>query len=394
MKPTTVAVFTEAFPPSFQGGGPARSAEAMVAMAPRETRPVVLAADQDMGDSWPLPVARNSWSVRNGVAVYYATTRSVRMLFRSFRAVRNEQPAVLHFNSFFNPRLTILPVLLWRVGFWGRPIVLIAPRGEFGRAAFERRQAKKRVYMTVFRLLGIHRSTVWHSTAVHETEDILRFWGSDARVVLRENQVLLPEEPTPPGSSSGDVVRFASVGRIVEHKGLAIVLAAINMSSRPMVLDIFGSPEDKQYVARCEELIAQSNLLAEVRFRGTIAADSVRNVLADYDALLMPTAGENFGHVIAEALSSSCPVITTPFTPWTQTLHSGGGVVVPTREPVDWLLALESYAARSPEERGSARLAAARAYRDWIARPTKAHVWSLVLEAVDGKSGPNTLRPS
>jgi glycosyltransferase involved in cell wall biosynthesis len=327
MKQIVVAVFTEVFPPSFRGGGPARSSEAMVANAPKNTRPVVITADRDIGDTRPLPVERNSWTSRNGVAVYYATLGSARALRRGFGAVRAERPEILHFNSFFNPRLTILPLIMWRLGYWGRPTILIAPRGEFGSSAAGRRATKKRAYMLVFRLLGIHRRTVWHSTAAHETEDILRFWGRNARVVMRENHVLLPAEPMAPSRDPSEVVRFAYMGRIVEHKGLAVALAAVNASNVRLALDVYGTAEDDEYVAHCEDLARRSGPRATISFHGPVLADSVRTVLSRYDALLMPTAGENFGHVIAEALSASCPVIATSFTPWTVTLSSGGGVV-------------------------------------------------------------------
>ena len=34
------------------------------------------------------------------------------------------------------------------------------------------------------------------------------------------------------------------------------------------------------------------------------------------DFLILPTKGENFGHVIAESLSASLPVIISQNTPW------------------------------------------------------------------------------
>ena len=79
--------------------------------------------------------------------------------------------------------------------------------------------------------------------------------------------------------------------------------------------------------------------------------------------MLMPTAGENFGHVIAEALSVSCPVMCTPATPWTECLTAGGGLVVDTLEPHDWRVAIERLAAASPAERLAFRLRAGEAFK-------------------------------
>jgi hypothetical protein len=38
--------------------------------------------------------------------------------------------------------------------------------------------------------------------------------------------------------------------------------------------------------------------------------------LAEYDLFLFPTLGENYGHVISEALASGCPVVISDQTPW------------------------------------------------------------------------------
>jgi glycosyltransferase involved in cell wall biosynthesis len=46
----------------------------------------------------------------------------------------------------------------------------------------------------------------------------------------------------------------------------------------------------------------------------------VREVFSRYDAFVLPTLGENVGHVIAESLSASCPVICSDETPWTDLL--------------------------------------------------------------------------
>ncbi|GAA3656057.1 glycosyltransferase family 4 protein [Microbacterium marinilacus] len=371
-----VAVLTALFPPAYRGGGPIRSAEAMVAAAPVKYRPVVLTGDRDLGSSEPLPVETNRWTDHDGFPVYYVNTRSIGALVRAFRSVRRERPEILHFNSFFDPRLTIVPIMMWRLGFWGRPTLLLAPRGEFGRGAIQRRAVKKRLYMALFRLLRIDRAVTWHSTADHETEDIRREWGADARIVLRENHTLLPREPLAPAVPSGDVVRLTFVGRIVEHKGLAVAIEAAS-DSGPLILDVYGATEDKQYADHCESLAKSVAENVTVTFKGLVDAGEVRQVLSGYDGLLMPTAGENFGHVIAEALSASCPVVVTPYTPWTETLESAG-IIVPDRDPSSWTAAIKRLSAMSPAQRSALRQNAADAYRMWRARESAPHVWDMV----------------
>ena len=375
-----VAVFAPAFPPASRGGGPIRSLEAMVAGAPPPFIPYVLTPDRDLGMTEPLPVTRNAWVRLDRGFVYYASLGSLGALVRAFRELRARRAHMLYLSSFFNPVLTILPVVLWRLGFWGSPVLLLAPRGEFGAGALSRRSRKKQLYLGFFRLLGLHRSVIWHSTAEHESADIRRLWGEDARVVFRENATLLPSKASIPEGWNVGPLRATFVGRIVEHKGLAIALAALRECTSPLSFDIYGAHEDAVYFAHCQSLAAQLPAGVTVTFHADVPSSEVRGILADHDALILPTAGENFGHVIAEALSCSCLVATTPETPWTQTLSAGGGMVVADRSPEAWAGALEALAALDPAQRAERRRAAGEAYAAWAARPKADHVWQLTIQ--------------
>nr|WP_267784985.1 glycosyltransferase [Paenarthrobacter ureafaciens]MCY0975606.1 glycosyltransferase [Paenarthrobacter ureafaciens] len=381
MQMTSVMVFTALFPPAVKGGGPIRSVEAVVSSHPKEFTPFVVTSDRDLHEAVPLGVDRNQWTKYEGVSVRYTTLASPVQLFRGLLAARSVQPEILYFNSFFTPALTILPLLLWRVGFWGKPLLLLAPRGEFGGGALSRRGRKKQLYIRLFRFLRLHRSVMWHATARHEVDDLRRVWGNDIEVILREDQALLPSEPAAPNDFHGEMPRLIFLGRIVEHKGPFIALEALRHCSKPISLDIFGPSEDRAYAAKCEYIAGKLPPHIDVKFKGLLEPHEVRSQLALYDAMLMPTAGENFGHVIAEALSVSCPVITTPLTPWTELLSGGGGIIVPDRSPTRWAEAINEFTQLDAHERHAFRLSAADCYRRWCARPSTPHVWVLAVDA-------------
>ncbi|MCC2594327.1 glycosyltransferase family 4 protein [Tessaracoccus sp. OS52] len=234
--------------------------------------------------------------------------------------------------------------------------------------------------MLVFRSLGLHRSVLWHATAEHEAEDIRHVWGKDADVILRVNDTLLPPSAVTPSVNDKPALRAVFLSRIVEHKGLSIVLSALRHSSRPISLDIFGASEDATYLEECQRLSRELPYGVTVRFRGEVQPEAVRATLADFELLVLPTAGENFGHVIAEALSASCPVMTTPYTPWTDALRLGGGVLVPDRTSDAWSQAIESYAELTPEERLKRRYEAGECYELWSSRTKNPHLWEIAEE--------------
>jgi glycosyltransferase involved in cell wall biosynthesis len=384
-----VGVLVPLFPPAKNGGGPIRTLEALVSAAPPDFRVHVLTGDHDLGATVPLDVPRNTWVSVGESSVYYASSRSLRRRLDGFRALRGCRPAVLYVNGFFNPQFSILSQLLWRFGYWGRAIRLVAPRGEFGAGAFDRRTRKKRAYIALYRLLRLHKNVYWHASTEAEATDIRRVWGQDAAIVVRQNDTLLPARASAPEVAAppreNGALRAVSLGRIAEHKGLHHALQALRDVVAPVELDVYGPEEDAAYAARCRAIVASLPSSVRVRFRGPVEPKDTRSTLSQYDVLVMPTAGENFGHVIAEALSVSVPVLCSPHTPWTDVLESGGGAAVPLMLD-DWARAIGNFADLSPNERHAARLRAGAAYDDWSSRPAAPHVFEILRDRISAQS--------
>jgi glycosyltransferase involved in cell wall biosynthesis len=113
-----------------------------------------------------------------------------------------------------------------------------------------------------------------------------------------------------------------------------------------------------------------------VTYRGELPHKDVKTTFGSYELFYFPTLGENFGHVIAESLSSSCPVLCLDTTPWTDTLRSGGGFVTKSGSRVDIAVAVDSLGALGTAERMALRLRAGQAYNDWYASQDKDHVFT------------------
>ncbi len=58
---------------------------------------------------------------------------------------------------------------------------------------------------------------------------------------------------------------------------------------------------------------------------GTVPADEVVSFLGNFDLLVLPTYGENFGHVVLESLAAGTPAIVGNDTPWQVIESSGAG---------------------------------------------------------------------
>lgn len=377
-----MVVIAPSFPPAQRAGGPTRSMDALITTCPERFRCWVIAPDRDHGTSDPLPVARNTWTPLGQHQINYTSIESTRQFAAALVDTRRVKPALVYVNSLFSIRLGLLPILLHRLGFWPGSKLILAPRGQLAAGPLTQAARKKHHYTRLFRAMRLHRGLMWHSTAQHETSDIKSVFGNSTKIVERANETRLPETGLPPAHATRSRCRVAFVARLVQTKGLHLPLQALSEVSGPLDFDVIGPEEDDHYVRLCKELARSVGGDIRIRFLGAHPAESMREAMASYDAIVFPTSGENFGHGIIEALSASCRVLCHDTTPWSALLRAGGGrIVEPTAE--DWRSALQDLVDALPAERFEDRLSAGRAYSIWASQPRERHLFALVLEPAD-----------
>ena len=72
--------------------------------------------------------------------------------------------------------------------------------------------------------------------------------------------------------------------------------------------------------------------------------------MRQYHVFLFPTLGENFGHVIQEALSAGCPCVISDQTPWQDLYENNAGYVGSLENTNGFVQSLEKYAAMNQNE--------------------------------------------
>lgn len=70
--------------------------------------------------------------------------------------------------------------------------------------------------------------------------------------------------------------------------------------------------------------------------------------MAKHDLFFLPTLGENFGHVIYEALACSLPVLISDQTPWRNIENAGAGWDIPLSNPEQFIRVIDECAAMEP----------------------------------------------
>jgi len=354
----SVLCISDYFSPGFLGGGPITTLCHMRKQLLGHVSFSIFTRDRDLGAKTQYPgIETNRWLDTPQGSIYYATPDNFGI--QGLRWVlRTRNFDVIYLNSYFSPYASIIPYIFIRRSTPKRRI-LLAPRGEFSPGALAIKKCKKLFFLKLVRILGLYRDVFWHASSLIENRDILRqFPEAAGRIHVAPDPVSLESSGTTPLSVTRDVgkLRIAFISRISPMKNLDGLIDMLAGVSVRVTHDIFGPIEDDAYWRLCKQRIAALPDNIQVRFHGAIAPEAVSRTFANYDLFAFPTHGENFGHVIFEALRAGTPVLISDQTPW-QPDKGGAITVISLDDSNGWRSAIESAANRTSEEQERVRSA-------------------------------------
>jgi len=362
-----VAVLVDYYLPGYKAGGALRTVAHMAAQLADELDFRVVTRDRDMLDAVPYPgLVPGVWTRVERTPVRYlgpgeGGPRAVA------RAVGEARPDVLYLNSFFSPVFTIAPLLLRRLGRVPRVPLVVAPRGELARGALAHRRAKKMAYLHAARAMGLYRGVLWQASSALEAEEVRDWFGADARIVVAPDLRQPPVPARPPAAKRAGELRVAFLGRIAVNKNVGGALEMLTGLRGDVRFTIHGPVDNTAYWNACRARIDALPPNVRVEHAGVVTPDAVPGVLASNHLFLFPTLGENFGHVVLEALLAGLPVLTSDRTPWGGLEAAGAGWTLPLEQPERFRAVLQAYVDVSGDEHAR-RSAAARAFGEAAAR--------------------------
>lgn len=355
-----ILVFVGHYRPGFKAGGILRSIENLVDHLHREFQFMIVTRDRDLGDDQPYPNIRHcEWQVLKNARVYYLAP-SDESLQKIRRVVRETPHDLIYLNSFFEP-LTIRVLFNRKLSRTEHAPIVLAPRGEFAWASLRQRYPKKAVFMALARTIALYRGIAWHASSDFEADDIVRVMKvrRDAiRVALNlpivTDQARDGARPIALARQSGGL-RVVFLARISPEKNLAFALQLLSRVRAPITFDIIGPIDDADYWKKCETLLLKMPDHVISRYAGSINPAEIMPTLSQYDLLLFPSGGENYAHVIAEALACGTPVLTSVHTPWRNLETRGLGWDLPLDKPESFVRVIDTLAAEGEKDRSKRR---------------------------------------
>jgi glycosyltransferase involved in cell wall biosynthesis len=338
LKPT-VLVFVGAYLPGYKAGGPVRSIANLVEVLGGEIDFRIVTLDRDEKDRVPYPgIQEGVWTPVGKAKVLYLSPKSLG--FTSiYRLLASEKADCLYLNSFFGRPFSILPMLARAMGARGQRQLMLAPRGEFAPGALQLRPVRKRLWIGIARRMAVYREALFQASSPFEAADIRNGLGDgtnirQVQVVVASDLPVSDAQTYPPGPAEVPFkepgkLRVVFLSRLSPMKNLLGAIRILRKVSGSIEFNIYGPAEDRDYWGQCERELKDLPAHIQVGIHPQVEHARVREVLASHHLLLLPTLGENFGHVIYEALAAGVPVLISDRTPWRGLAADGAGWDLP-----------------------------------------------------------------
>jgi glycosyltransferase involved in cell wall biosynthesis len=311
------------FLPAFKAGGPIQSIANLVDNCSEGIEYRVFCGDTDLNNEPLQNIITDKWvAYNNHTKVWYASGKNVSQAIKY--QVQTIKPDVLFMIGIFSWDFNIIPLL-----FCHANKKILSVRGMLHTGALSQKKWKKRIFLQLFKTMGIGSKTVFHATDNTEEVFIKKEFGQQAKVFVAGNFPKTIKASIPVFKEVG-YLNIVTVALISPMKNHLLVLEAIQHCTANIKYDIYGPIKDLEYWKLCLTKISILPKNISVVYHGEIAPANIDKALAESHVFIMPSKSENFGHAIYEAFSAGKPVITSNNTPWNELKESMAGINVDT----------------------------------------------------------------
>jgi len=309
-------IITRWYLPATKSGGTVRSILALVNGLKEYFDITILTSDRDLGSNSPYEnIEFDKLIDSNGVSIAYLSKLDVKNIEKYINIVN---PDIIYINSFFD--IMTQGVMLLKLFGKIKSKIVVLPRGELGNGALSIKSTKKKIYLFIYKLLNISKGIIFQATSKEEYMDINRIFPSN-KIEIIQNAKVENNNSYPLPLKEINSLKTVFLSRIAVLKNLDYALEILRDYTFDgfIEFDIYGPLEDKEYWAKCENIInrineSQKNI--KVSYKGFVEPENISKTLSNYHLFFMPTKGENFGHAIVEAMKVGLVPLISNQTPW------------------------------------------------------------------------------
>ncbi len=323
------------FYPGYRAGGPIQSLANIITASSSLYEYMVITSAYDLNVSTPYSnIDINSWNTifikSVPVTIWYAdkkiSYKQMRQLFI------HAAPDIVFINGLYTRYYFFYPLLI-RFFHYHHPKYILSPRGMLQSGALAVKPFKKYGYLKLLCWSGLLKNIIWHATTADEAKDIYQRINKNAVVKIAANIPASPVDIMVNATKQQDELHLIYLSVITEKKNLLLLIQTLLMCRSTIYVDIYGPIKEADYWNTCSKAIAQLPKHISIKYQGDIVPQKVQQTILQYDALILLTKGENFGHALFESLSVGRPIITSYFTPWNNLQAKNAGWNVNIQQP-------------------------------------------------------------
>lgn len=339
MSKPRILICTSYYKPGFKGGGPIKSIGNIVSALKSDYDFDIITLDRDLTDNLPyVNIVQNDWNIlEDGTRVFYYSPKKFKIK-TFFNLTSKNSYQFIYLNSLYSKQ-TRMVTYLNKMKLIKCP-VLIAPRGEVEKGALELKTKKKMLFLKINKFLNLYKEIYWHATNTQEKQDIKKHINNN-KIYIASNIGDFYSEQIPKRVKRSGKVNCVFISRISPKKNLLLSLKAFKEVKGEVIFDIYGPIEDEDYYKLCIEAINILPKNVKVNFKGGVTPEKIKSILSNYHFFIFPTLGENYGHVIYEALNLLVPVVTTKNVPEKNLLEKNIGINI-GYEVGEWIDTLQN----------------------------------------------------
>ncbi len=193
---------------------------------------------------------------------------------------------------------------------------IVTPRGMLEPWSLSQKKWKKKLAWWLYQRNDVQKSVCVFTTAKMEADHVGNL-GITTRKAVIPNGI---ETDSYPCKTSIDVVnkQVLFLSRVHVKKGIEILFDAwklIHSVFADWQLFVVGNGED-EYIQSLENRVERLGLKDSIRILPPVFGNDKTRIYQESALFCLPSFSENFGLVIAEAMSCGTPVITTTNCPW------------------------------------------------------------------------------
>lgn len=328
-------------------------------------------------------VAINDWNLVGKVQVYYLSRDNIRIKVLR-KLILSARPDAIYTNSFFSS-LTIFALQLRKLRLIPKLRIIIAPCGELSDGSLRVNPRKKGLFVSFSRVVNLYKNVVWKASTELEKADIQKLRPKGGKIIVAPD---LParhlfkdyDQKAKPAKQTGEA-RMVFLARFVRTKNFKWLLERLGDSIvGRLVIHIYGPLEDARYWRECKQLIDKLPDNIEIEAFGPVPHKNVVEKLFHYHFFLLPTLGENFGHVFIESLAAGCPLVISDRTPWLDLQQKGIGWDISLETQEKWVETINKCIEMDAENYSQMSAAARSFAENWLDDPAIEQMTVAVLQ--------------